>query len=113
MYMQSTCSEHGPFFPEHQGDPCPICKADRKFLFDFVKQLERMLYHGQFVEVDALIRTMPNHTSTPPILIGTLSLTYYAKPYLKERDAFLARAEAKLKADLGDERAESLLKNRR
>lgn len=73
---------------------------------------EHALRLNAFNDVDALFPQL-NLSLPPAALLGALSITFHAKDKLKNRDAFLARVEEKLRAELGDERTEDLLKHRR
>jgi hypothetical protein len=74
---------------------------------------EHFLNEGLFLSVDNDLKTFDVERVAPATLVAILSITSHAKDKLKHRDAFLARAEARLVATLGAERAEALLKSRR
>jgi len=77
--------------------------------------LEAMLRAGEYKSVDTWLRTCIDAASEPQpaVLLGILTITFYGKPHLKEREAFLQYAQAILIKRLGAERTENLLKNRR
>lgn len=111
FYMQNTCSVHGPFFPEYQGDRCPICT--QRSVEVLLARYERLLSAGNFAEVDRLLKVFPVDTASPLALVTITSITFHGKDQLHERTDFLARTEARLRGTLGDERAEKLLEHRR
>lgn len=74
---------------------------------------ENWLRHERFEQVDELLRIARIADSAPSTIIAVLSITHPAKDKLKHREAFLARAEKQLREELGDDRANDLLKNRR
>jgi len=117
MYMQNTCSAHGPFFPAHQGDPCPACKTEQyrqqKQTEEALAGFEHWLHQDMFLQVDDLLQTFRIEKFCPAALLAILSITYHAKDKLKHRDTFLARVEVQLRAELGDERTGNLLRTRR
>lgn len=111
MHMQNTCSVHGPFSPEYQGDRCPICK--QRSVEVLLARYERLLSAGDFAEVDRQLQKFPVDTASPLALVTITSITFHGKDQLHERAGFLARAEVRLRALLGDERANNLLRFRR
>ena len=119
MYMQNTCSAHGPFFPQHQGDRCPLCKigeerkqAEQRLVEEVLATFEHWLRQSMFEQADELLLNLKIDLP-PAVLIAALSITFHAKDTLKHREAFLARVETKLKTELGNVRAEELLRTRR
>jgi hypothetical protein len=86
--------------------------SEQRVTEEVVAALEHWLHQDMFAQVDDLLRTF--RLDLPPAaLIGALSITYHAKSKLKNRDAFLAKVETRLKAELGEARTEELLKSRR
>lgn len=111
MYMQNTCSVHGPFFPQYQSDRCPICVQRSAEVL--LARYERLLSAGNFAEVDRQLKTFPVDDASPLTLLAITSITFHSKDRLQERVDFLTRAEARLRATLGNERADNLLRYRR
>ncbi len=75
--------------------------------------LEENLRHGNFELVDDyLARDNPERLTEVGMLI-VLTITFHGKEHLANRNIFLEKVEPLLKARLGVERAENLLKNRR
>lgn len=87
--------------------------AHAKQVEEVVGTFERWLQRGMYGQVDDLLMLMKIEDSPPAVLLGVLSITFHDKAQLKRREDFLRRAEAKLRAELGDTRAEDLLRNRR
>lgn len=87
--------------------------SDQAELEGVIALLEQHLSDGDFAFVDSWFDHADLDALSPTSIIGALSISYWGKKELTRRDAFLQRAEIILKAKLGEERAEKLLKNRR
>ena len=87
--------------------------SDQKQLENVIELLEEHLSDGDFTFVDSWFDYADLDVLSDVSIVGALSITYWGKENLSRRDAFLKRAEVVLKARLGEERAERLLKNRR
>jgi hypothetical protein len=85
----------------------------QKKLEDVIAWLEDHLRHGRFNLVDQYLITVPVSELESSSIIGVLSITFWGKDKLSNRNIFLEQAESILKNRLGVERAENLLKNRR
>ncbi len=111
MYMQNTCSAHGPFFPAYQGERCPLCV--QREVEEMLGFFEHWLSQGMYEQADERLKFLLVDTVAPAALLAALTITHHEKHKFKHREAFLARVEARLIKTLGAERAESLLRNRR
>lgn len=78
-----------------------------------VTVLEYELRNGNVSRVDNVLSLLDPEVLTPLIIIGILTITFWGKDYLTKRAEFLAKAEIALPKQLGTERAERLLQNRR
>lgn len=76
-------------------------------------RFEEALRLGKFDEVDRMLDDLVVDAYPPHALLTVITLTWYGKVQLNRRTSFLERAESSLRARLGDERAENLLRNRR
>jgi len=74
---------------------------------------EHWLRQDMYAQADELLMLYKIDRCDPATLLGILSITYHAKDRLKNRGDFLRRAEVKLRAELGDERTDDLLRSRR
>lgn len=86
---------------------------NQKEVEDTVAWFEFNLRTGCFEQVNNILDNIDLTTLQAASILGILGLTYYAKGKLPGRPKFLERAEVVLKQNLGEERAERLLKNRR
>jgi hypothetical protein len=77
-----------------------------------LSNFEALLRAGDFAGVDELLECSPVDDDTPAEIVAVLSITFYGKDQLRERDAFVERARAFLTDKLGAERARALLENR-
>jgi len=81
--------------------------------YDLLGWLEKNLREGNFSIIDKYLNdTSVNDLESVDILI-ILTITFWGKDNLPNRNIFLQRSEHVLKARLGVERGESLLKYRR
>ena len=78
-----------------------------------ISWLEDRLSNGEFHIVDFWLEHAELEQISDAGIIGVLSMTFHGKHELTKRNGFLARAEPILKKNLGEERAEKLLKHRR
>lgn len=78
-----------------------------------VAGFEHWLHQDMFAQADELLMLYKIENCPPAVLLGILSITFPAKDRLKNRADFLRRTETKLRADLGDVRANDLLRHRR
>lgn len=111
MYMQNTCSSHGPFFPAYQGDRCPSCEV--REAEEVLALFEHWLHQGMYEQVDDLLQVFLVDKVGPAALVAALTITSHEKAKFKHREAFVARVEARLTQTIGAERTEILLRNRR
>jgi hypothetical protein len=90
-------------------------QREQKQAENAVAGFEHWLHQDMFTQADELLMLYKNKIENwpPVVLLGILSITFPAKDRLKNHDDFLRRAEAKLRADLGDVRANDLLRHRR
>lgn len=98
-YYEST-------LPSESGSP-------QKVVESVIGYLEQKLSEGKFSEVDLILKEADVTRLTPAALIAALSITFWGKGKLLERDDFLARVEPEVKKRLGEERGEKLLTRRR
>lgn len=90
------------------------CQAQaQKRVEDAIAGFEHWLHQNMFSQADELLTLYKIENCDPAMLLGILSITFHAKDRLKNRDDFLRRAEVRLRATLGDERADDLLRSRR
>lgn len=82
-------------------------------VYETISWLEGHLREGSFFIVDFWLENADLNQLSDTAIIGALSMTFHGKQELTKREGFLARAELHLKRNLGEERAENLLKNRR
>lgn len=69
---------------------------------------------GVYSTVDHMLDHAPLETMTPTAILAVVTMTFHGKAFLARRDAFLVRAEAVLRTQLGDNaRVDRLLENRR
>ena len=87
--------------------------SDQKQVEGVIALLEGYCSDGDFASVDSWFDHADLDNLSDVSIIGALSITFWGKDKLSRRDAFLQRAEIVLKRNLGEERAERLLKNRR
>ncbi len=87
--------------------------TDSKRMVDILLFLEGLLSNGNFDKVDSYLDSVDLGTIGNVSIIAILSITYHGKDKLAKRDLFLERAEVFLKDNLGEERAENLLRWRR
>ena len=80
---------------------------------ELLSYMEDKCRRGQFSEVDALLAAIDTEAVGPSTLLTVASFSSHAKQHLKERDAFMVKAEAELVEKLGKERTDKLLKTRR
>ncbi len=78
-----------------------------------VAHLEALLHGGEREEVERLLGRANVKRLAPMVLVGILAITRHAQPPLPARSAFMRDAEDRLRAELGDTRAEALLRHRR
>lgn len=74
---------------------------------------EAELAASRFERVDELLASAIASRLKPAVLVSILAMTSHARGQLAQRRSFLERAEAELRKQLGNDRAETLLKNRR
>ena len=93
-----------------------ISKEDRVSTFEVVSYLDDTMSAGRFPEVDAFLGRMDvEKISNPSYLLACCNYVFLAKErgdILMNGPAFRARALARLRELVGNERAEKLLKNR-
>lgn len=82
-------------------------------VYETISWLEERLSDGEFNIVDFWLEHADLNQLSDTAIIGALSMTFWGKKELTKRDGFLARAEPHLQRNLGQIRAENLLKNRR
>lgn len=82
-------------------------------VYKTISWLENRLSNGEFDIVDFWLEHADITLMSDAAIIGALSMTFHGKHELTKRDSFLARAEPHLKKNLGEERANKLLKYRR
>lgn len=87
--------------------------SDQLQVENVIALLEEHLRNDDFTFVDNWMTYADLDTLSEASILGALTITFWGKDKLTTRDKFLKRAEYVLKARLGDERAEKLLKNRR
>jgi hypothetical protein len=75
--------------------------------------LEERLREGHFNIVDMWLEKVPIEALNSTSIIAALTITFWGKDKLTQRDGFLARVEPVLKERLGEERANKLLLHRR
>lgn len=78
-----------------------------------LRLLNDLLSYGDFEAVDRILVHENTVTQSPATLLAILSITYYAKDKLRNRDQFVIKVEQVLAKELGVNRANELLKNRR
>ncbi len=71
------------------------------------------LLAGDFKFVDDFMTALDVNRIAPAAVISALTITFHGKDQLKNRTAFLERAEASLRVRLGDSRTDQLLETRR
>lgn len=87
--------------------------TEQRMTEQLIAGFERLLRSDLFSHADELLLQLDETRLPPAALLGALTITFHAKDKLKNRDAFLVRAETKLRAELGDAHTEDLLKHRR
>jgi len=78
-----------------------------------IDYLEENLRNSNFEAVDTWLNTSIVSELTDAGIIAALTISYWGKEKLTQREDFLSRAEPILKERLGEERAEKLLRFRR
>lgn len=73
------------------------------------ERIDRHLRHGDFHAVDTLFEMLDPARLAPSIVVGLVAWTKPAAEHLRKRDVFVERAHARLAAELGVERAATLL----
>lgn len=85
----------------------------RRALERAVATLEELLRNGKRDEVDRLLARVKVSRLAPTVVVGLVGITKHAQPPLASRPEFMERAEAFLRRELGDLRADKLLRHRR
>jgi hypothetical protein len=88
-------------------------EAEQTEIESVLDTLESDLRRGMFARVDEWLRVTEPAALFPATVLAALSITFWGKHRLHQRDAFLERAERSLVERLGAERAERLLEHRR
>jgi len=81
--------------------------------YEVISWIEEQFRNGDFNIVDIWLANVGITMLSDTAIIGALSMTFWGKEKLFKRNDFLARAEPHLIKNLGKERAEKLLSNRR
>ena len=95
--------------------------ADQAAVTTLMIWVEERLRTGFYNHVDQLLGAIDVEKLSPACLLGVLTVTYHAssvtnewsKDVLPRRAGFLERAEESLRARIGDDRTERLLRRRR
>ena len=93
-----------------------LCEAGemRRALRRCMSELDGKLRLGKTDEVDSILSSIDVSRVLPEVLLGILTVSAHARPEdLPSRPRFVQRAEVRVRALLGDERAERLLRRRR
>lgn len=86
---------------------------DQKQVEDTIIFLENLLRNGEFATVDEYLSSVNLETLSSTSILGALTITFWGKDKLSKREQFLKRSEVILKKNLGETRAEKLLRWRR
>jgi len=86
---------------------------NQKQVEEVIALLETNLSAGNFDIVDLWLKNADLTELNSAAIIGALTMTYWGKDKLVNRQEFLNKAEPLLKERLGEERAEKLLLRRR